>query len=221
MRGSPDTSSRCRSLTDTLTSDASNPSRCEGIGDGRSTPRDRDVGRRSEAARAAARARWSARPGLAEILARKTDRSAGPDACWPWHGRKDGDGYGRLWFDYAPHQAHKVALELALGRKLGSGEVTRHVCPGGGNRACCNPAHLEPGTVADNNRDAVKQGRQARGEKKAGRRLTTAQVEEIRRTAAPGRYEEIGRRYGVSGKTISNIARGLKWKAAPAGAVAS
>lgn len=173
--------------------------------------------RRRAAASIAAKARWATRGTIADVLAAGVDRSAGPEACWPWTGGKDADGYGHLSYDYKTHQAHKVALEVKLGRSLARGEVSRHKCIG--SRACCNPDHLQPGTVADNNRDTLEQGRVPCGEANPGHRLTALQVADIRREASPGRYEKLGRRYGVSGKTISNIARGLKWKAALAAEV--
>lgn len=177
------------------------------------------IQKRSTTARIAAQARWATRGTIADVLAAGVDRSAGPDACWPWKGGQDGDGYGKFTYRYRSYQAHKVALELHLGRQLRPGEVSRHKCPG--SRSCCNPAHLQPGTIADNNRDAVEQGRIPRGERKPNHILTEERVAAIRAEATPGNYEAIGRREGVSGKTISNIARGLKWKGVPAAEVRS
>lgn len=46
--------------------------------------------------------------------------------------------------------------------QLAEGEVVRHTCD---NPACCNPAHLIRGTVADNVADRVARGRSATGER--------------------------------------------------------
>jgi hypothetical protein len=62
-------------------------------------------------------------------------RVAGPDDCWPWLGRTDGNGDGV----YDGRTAHRYAYELA-GRLLPSGASLEHRC---GNRWCVNPHHLE------------------------------------------------------------------------------
>jgi hypothetical protein len=61
----------------------------------------------------------------------------GPTQCWVWTGRRDGDGYGRFfdgWHDVAAHRvAYQRKAEWTFGRLT-------HTC---GNRACCNPGHLQ------------------------------------------------------------------------------
>jgi hypothetical protein len=46
----------------------------------------------------------------------------------------------------------RLVLERKLGRALEPGEQARHLCPGGGNPACCNKRHLAPGSRADKDR---------------------------------------------------------------------
>jgi len=45
----------------------------------------------------------------------KVDRSAGPNACWPWLGKKDRDGYGEFEFKARPNRwqwrAHRFAYQ--------------------------------------------------------------------------------------------------------------
>lgn len=143
------------------------------------------------------------------------DKSGGPDACWLFNGRPDDDGYGRFSFQGRDVAVHRVALEQRLGRALAPGEVARHICH---SRLCGNGSHLIPGTIADNNRDTVEAGRQARGETAGAAKLTAAQVAEILLLVPSmgyGRYELLGRRYGVSGREISYIAKGRRWKHLP------
>lgn len=134
----------------------------------------------------------------------------GPEECWPWKGRVDRDGYGRIQSgDQSNVGAHRLALEEALGRKLELGEVACHRCD---NRLCCNPAHLFVGSIQDNNQDAVAKERNAFGERHGHARLTEAQVIEIRsRRAAGARVLDLASEYGVSGRQIYNIAAGKKW----------
>src|ERR1035437_6125251 len=79
-----------------------------------------------------------------EVFWSKVDRLGGPDACWPWMGARDQDGYGLFRPPKATRRptqrAHRFALELKLGRPLAPGMQARHaVCD---NPPCCNPAHL-------------------------------------------------------------------------------
>src|SRR5574342_701445 len=69
----------------------------------------------------------------------RVDRSAGPDACWPWLGARNPKGYGRRHFRGAVTLAHRVAFILTKG-KIPEGHTIDHLCR---NRACQNPAHLE------------------------------------------------------------------------------
>lgn len=87
------------------------------------------------------------------------DKSAGPDACWPWTGSKARYGYGTFNIrdrDRVGIRAHRFALELALGRRVGDGMYACHTCD---NPPCCNPAHLFEGTPSQNNYDMVSKRR--------------------------------------------------------------
>lgn len=79
----------------------------------------------------------------------------GPDDCWEWIGLRGDRGHGRINFDHVVHQAHRVAWELANG-PIPPGLVVRHKCD---FAPCCNPAHLELGTRAENNHDRHIGGR--------------------------------------------------------------
>lgn len=69
------------------------------------------------------------------------------DACWPWTGVLDSAGYGS--FQWAPRRrtmSHRIAYILQRGA-VPAGLVLDHLCR---NRQCCNPAHLEAVTHAEN-----------------------------------------------------------------------
>lgn len=88
------------------------------------------------------------------------DKSGGPDACWPWLGWKNKDGYGEISLRCFNARAHRVAY------RIWNGEVPEglRVCHRCDNPPCCNPKHLFLGTDADNVADRHAKGRSARGD---------------------------------------------------------
>jgi DNA-binding CsgD family transcriptional regulator len=99
---------------------------------------------------------------------------------------------------------------LANGQDPG-GLVIRHKCD---NPPCCNPAHLETGTRADNNRDMVERGRAryVQGEEVGGVRLAEGQVLEIVALRSEGlTLKDIAARFGVHYATVQHILLGKTW----------
>jgi DNA-binding CsgD family transcriptional regulator len=88
----------------------------------------------------------------------------GPDECWEWQGYVGENGYGRVQIEGQSYYAHRVIFNLANPGVINiSAPVLRtgtgflmHSCD---NRLCCNPAHLEPTTIAENNQDCQQKGR--------------------------------------------------------------
>lgn len=95
-----------------------------------------------------------------ELIARfdsRVNRSAGPDACWPWTGMvSPRRGYGRLKTD-SNHEIrpHRIAYALVNG-PIPAERLVCHRCD---NPLCCNPAHLWLGSDGDNVQDAIAKGR--------------------------------------------------------------
>lgn len=117
--------------------------------------RGRDEERRAHEARIAARARR--RFTVEERFWSHVDRSAGPDACWPWMASRNRLGYGQFWVAGHYVGSHRYALSLRLGRAIAPGLQSNHVvCD---NPPCCNPTHLAEGTQADNQADMAAKGR--------------------------------------------------------------
>lgn len=69
-----------------------------------------------------------------------------PLGCWMWTGSTDTHGYGRMKIDGRYQPTHRVAYELLVG-PIPNGLVIDHLCR---NRACLNPAHVEPVANAEN-----------------------------------------------------------------------
>jgi hypothetical protein len=95
---------------------------------------------------------------------------------------------------------------------LPSNICVRHKCD---NPKCINPEHLEPGTIADNNRDKMERGRfvASRGEASGTAKITEADVREIRRILDNGeaRGIDLAKKYNLASSTISSIRTRVNW----------
>jgi hypothetical protein len=101
--------------------------------------------------------------------------------------------------------AHRVSWEMHFGA-IPHGLLVLHRCD---NPPCVRPDHLFLGTIADNSRDMVAKGREAR----PNARLTVADVQDIRARLARGDVGlAISREYGVENSLISQIRRRKIWR---------
>lgn len=83
----------------------------------------------------------------------KVDRSGWPDACWVWLACTS-RGYGCFGVGLKIRRAHRIAYEVCIG-PVPVGFDLDHLCR---NRACVNPAHLEPVTRRENTSRGVPFG---------------------------------------------------------------
>lgn len=134
-----------------------------------------------------------------------------PDECWPWTGKRQSSGYGRLSLPGGKQiGAHRLSFENKTGE---TAEVVMHTCD---NPWCVNPAHLRGGTMADNMADMREKNRdnrtvRPRGEAHHRARLTEDNVREIKRRSdeKPGK---LAAEFGVKYAVIHRIRAGLAWK---------
>lgn len=149
------------------------------------------------------------------------------DGCWNFSPTNK-HGYGRFTAETGKRwQAHRYAWTDVNG-PIPDGLFVCHACD---NKACCNPAHLWLGTAADNNRDKIEKGREARGENSPYRKniesfpkgsetynakLTEDVVREIRALAATGvGIRTLARQFGVARMTARRVVMKETWKHVP------
>lgn len=123
--------------------------------------------------------------------------------CLLWCATIDKMGYGVVKVGGRRRKAHRIAWELAKGAP-----GVLHVLHKCDVPACINPDHLFLGTHADNMRDMVAKGRQARGAKNNSK-LRDATVLAIR--AAAGSQRQIAARFDISQRHVCNIKLGQRW----------
>jgi HNH endonuclease len=135
--------------------------------------------------------------------------------CIEWQGKRDRDGYGKVWVpsDRAWRLAHRRVYAAVSGIEPGPLCVLHH-CD---NPSCVNPAHLFLGTRADNVRDMDGKGRANRigptSMRSARRKLSPAAVRVIRqRRAAGATMSVLAADFGVTRQSIAAVVHRQTWK---------
>lgn len=123
------------------------------------------------------------------------------------------DGYGKLRVEGKNISAHRLAWEWRRG-PIPKGVLVCHICD---NRACIRPSHLFLGTQKDNMQDAARKGsmigKMSRGEDHGNTKLKNEDIFFIRNDSDS--YVQIGKKYGISDKTVGHIKRRDSWKHIP------
>ena len=136
------------------------------------------------------------------------------DDCWPWQGHLNSKGYGYLKWGVgraAPSLGvHRIAYLLTFGELPAPPLVLRHSCD---NRSCCNPSHLVPGTVAQNQADMADRDRSRFEDAHHWAKLNSVQVQKILRDLEAGvSRKALAIHFDVCIGTIGAIARGKTWR---------
>lgn len=91
---------------------------------------------------------------LDALPSRIADRIAvTPAGCWEWQGNRCPKGYGYLTWQGRRCAVYRVSYELLTGEDASAAEAMDHLCR---NPSCCNPAHVEPVTYAENMRRGIQ-----------------------------------------------------------------
>jgi len=143
----------------------------------------------------------------AERLAAYTDRSGGPNACWPWTKALNDAGYGVIANrDGGTAIASRAAYEIAHDAALDPDVDVMHLC---NNPPCCNPAHLRAGTRAKNQAYMAASGRTHRGERSPQAKLSDTDVAHMRALRLEGwRLAALADRFAISVAQVSRICNG-------------
>jgi hypothetical protein len=126
---------------------------------------------------------------------KKVDRSAGPDACWPWLSAITRGGYGLFTISTGNQiYAHRMAYQLTKG-PIPDLLLATHECD---NRVCCNPSHIIPGTARKNALDFMKRNQHLRR-----KHFLPVQVIDIRYSGETVTF--LSEKYGCVPSTIYRI----------------
>ena len=130
--------------------------------------------------------------------------------CLLWPRKGNIDGYGGYKIGDVRYLPHRLVWEMA-NIKIPAGFCIMHTCD---VPLCINIDHLRAGTWGDNNRDRMRKGRSAVGEKSGRVKLSDAKVRDIRLRYATGNTtcDELGRIFGVSNHQISQIVTFKSWR---------
>ena len=131
--------------------------------------------------------------------------------CWIWIGAKSRNGYGLFTKrNRVLIYAHRFLWEIEDGLEP-TGKRILHKCD---NPPCVRKLHTWPGTLKENIQDSISKGRFKIGERSASAKLSDADVFEIRRMYASGKFlqKELSKKFGITQMSVSVIVTRRGWK---------
>ena len=136
--------------------------------------------------------------------------------CWEWTGHIMKNGYGQIGLMGKVLLVHRASYMTFIG-DIPKGLLVCHKCD---NPKCFNPEHLFIGSNNDNVQDMVKKGRQRslKGESAGQAKLTSDEVDEIRRshikTYQGGRgsnTKELADKFNITESYVLQLVK-LEWR---------
>jgi len=131
--------------------------------------------------------------------------------CLEWPLTINQKGYGKTTYENKTVETHRLVWRLTKG-EIKKGLFVRHKCD---NKKCVNVDHLQLGTPNDNAQDAVKSGLYPKGNTHTQSKLSWEKVRFMRKNESHIGTSSLGRKYGVSHKTIERVLKGKTWKEPP------
>lgn len=132
------------------------------------------------------------------------------DECLIWPFFRDKNGYGTLKHRGRTKTVSRIVCEMVNGVPDHVGLVAAHSC-GNGALGCVAGSHISWKTQAENIKDTVAHGKVARG-KRVGKKLSEADVLNIREMAKFTTQRKIARQYDMSASAISHIVLRDTWR---------
>lgn len=128
--------------------------------------------------------------------------------CFEYQGKLTDKGYARISIGGRKYYLHRAMLQHKLGRVLEPTELACHICD---NRKCCNPHHLEVGTLFDNMQQMHERGRAGKAKKR--RRLKPEEVALIKLYLSLGQgCYQLCNTFVCGESTIRAIKNGYTWR---------
>ncbi len=127
--------------------------------------------------------------------------------CWIWDDKKNSDGYGMSSIKECGvyNRVSRISASIWLDFDIDSNLCVLHKCD---TRSCFRPAHLFIGTRGVNNTDRKLKLRSAYGLDGGGGKLSTEQINEIRKLYELGNNQyDIAKRFEISQSYVSQIIR--------------
>lgn len=152
-------------------------------------------------------ARWNkGKSAMQDWLRAHVNHEGGHCLIWPFF--RDDQGYARVAVEGKPRQASRFMCTLVHGPAPSEKHQAAHSC-GNGHGGCVHPKHVWWKTPIENMADAVRHGTARFGSGRIRHKLTLEQVSEIRALKGVMTQSELGSLYGVTGKHIGKIHRGV------------